>query len=89
MDDFAQRLLDKATVHHLQPEDILLIGNAGELVGANADQSIKDLQGLFPDRHVVIFKEDINVSSTPHMDACPYCSRPEGHDACPIHNDHP
>jgi hypothetical protein len=83
MDDLVQRLLDKATIVHLQPDDILLIGNAGP-VDDTCTQALQQLQNLVSSP-LYIFERDINVELIRDLTPCPHCSNPEGWDACPIH----
>ena len=57
MDDTAKGLLDKATVVHLQPDDVLVFSNIGEY-GPEAAEFIK---AAFPDTKVIMFAGNINL----------------------------
>lgn len=83
MNDAAKGLLAKATVVHLQPDDVLLISNIGEY-GSEAAEFIK---AAFPDKKVIMFAEGIDLKVLRDLEPCPYCVLPEGWDACPVHRD--
>lgn len=56
--DLAQQILDKATVVHLHPDDVLVFSNIGNIDGNEAARTIKD---LLPGKTIVMFAENINL----------------------------
>lgn len=87
----ALRLLDKAQVVHLQPDDVLLIGNIGDIdIDTDTEQAqsvVDDLKASLNVKKVFMFSEGIDIDLIRDLAPCPYCSRPEGWDACPVHRD--
>ena len=83
MNDAAKGLLDKATVVHLQPDDVLVFSNLGEY----GTEAVEFIKAAFPDKKVIIFAENINLDVLRDLAPCPYCALPDGWDACPIHRD--
>lgn len=85
--DFAQAILDKATVVHLQPDDVLVLSGLGPITPDDAQRFAAMLHQNLPGHKVLLLDEGIRIDLERELDPCPYCSRPEGWDACPIHRD--
>lgn len=79
---------DKAQVVHLQPDDVVLIGNVGDIDAEEAQIAIEGLKTALNVKKVAMFTESISVDLVRDFDPCPYCTNPIGHDACPVHRDH-
>jgi hypothetical protein len=60
MDDLVQRILDQATVIHLQPDDVLLIGNVGRAAAEDVQRVINELDAVLPNK-VLMFSEGITL----------------------------
>lgn len=61
MTALTQALLDKATVVHLQPDDVILIGNIGHEALEQGQRLLEEISADLPGKRVVMFSEDINV----------------------------
>lgn len=61
MKDIAKQLLDKATVVHLQPDDVLLFGNIGTISRESADEIQRFLAEVLPGKKTVLFEQDIDL----------------------------
>jgi len=57
MTDLVQRLLDKATVIHLQPDDVVLIGNVGDRAAEkDVQRVINELDAVLPNKVLMLHK---------------------------------
>lgn len=61
MDNPVAHLLDKATVVHLQPDDVLLIGNVGTISRETAEAIRDCITAVMPDRKLLIFESGIDI----------------------------
>lgn len=80
--NLAADVLRRAQVIHLQPADVLVFSNVGEMGEHDDGADIKKALGV---KRVVFFEEDVNIALLRTIEQCPDCSRPEGWDACPVH----
>lgn len=58
MSDELDRILDNATVIHLQPDDILVISNAEDIM--QDPENFHRLSGVFGDRQMVAFSGPVD-----------------------------
>jgi len=54
--------VSRCTVIHLQPDDVLIIGNVGELTPADVDTLRESIAGAGLTHHLLIFPADIDLS---------------------------
>lgn len=59
--DELSHILDKATVIHLQPDDVLVISNAEDIM--QDPDNFHRLSGIFGDRKMVVFPGPVDVDS--------------------------
>jgi len=69
MNDLAQQLLDKATVFHLQPGDVLVFSNIGDTDPERFDSAIDQLKDALDGRTLVFFRDDINLDLLSDLEA--------------------
>jgi hypothetical protein len=61
MDEFTQQLLNKATVHHLQPDDVIVFSNVGDTDPERFHSAIERLKEALGGRTLVFFHEDVDL----------------------------
>ncbi|MEU5156771.1 hypothetical protein [Glycomyces sp. NPDC021274] len=59
------RILDRATVHHLQPDDVLVFSNVGDSVEPEDFDRIKSVMG---DRWIVVFHGPVELEVLRNID---------------------
>jgi hypothetical protein len=69
MDDFTQQLLDKATIFHLQPDDVLVFSNVGDTDPERFHSSIERLKEALGGRTLVFFHEDVDLDLLRDLEA--------------------
>jgi len=66
MDEFAQQLLEKATVFHLEPDDVIVFSNIGD---ANPEPFLDPLKEALGGRILVFFTDDVNIDLLRDLEA--------------------
>ena len=61
MDELAQQILDRASVVHLQPDDVLVFSNVGDIDPAQNEAAIARLKEALGGKMIVFFHGPVDL----------------------------